>query len=160
MREKSNCLTTSCNFYQYCGTTDKPIFKVESGLIEIDGKPYPIKIRDGCYLIRKLSPVECERLQTLPDNYTAVQAARKRLDGRRYRSYFRRSDMIKINLRKLLSDRGMTQAELASQTGIRPSTICSICSNSCTFLKLEHIDKICSVLGCEIHDFISIDHCR
>lgn len=71
MREKSNCLTTSYNFYQYCGTADKPIFKVESGLIEIGGKPYPIKIKDGCYLIRKLSPVECERLQTLPDNYTA-----------------------------------------------------------------------------------------
>jgi len=71
MREKSNCLTTSCNFYQYCGTTDKPVFKVENGSVEIDGKPYPIKIKDGCYLIRKLSPVECERLQTLPDNYTA-----------------------------------------------------------------------------------------
>jgi DNA (cytosine-5)-methyltransferase 3A len=26
---------------------------------------------DGEYIIRKLSPVECERLQTLPDNYTA-----------------------------------------------------------------------------------------
>lgn len=70
MREKSNCLTTSCNFYQYCGTADKPIFKVENGSVEIGGKPYPIKIKDGCYIIRKLSPVECERLQTLPDNYT------------------------------------------------------------------------------------------
>lgn len=70
MRKKSNCLTTSCNFYQYCGTADKPIFKVENGSVEIGGKPYPIKIKDGCYIIRKLSPVECERLQTLPDNYT------------------------------------------------------------------------------------------
>lgn len=47
--------------------------------------------------------------------------------------------MINLNLRKLLSDRGMTQAELALRTGIRPSTICAICGNSCTFLKLEHI---------------------
>lgn len=62
--------------------------------------------------------------------------------------------MIKIDLRKLLSDRNMTQSELASQTGIRPSTICDICGNSCTFLKLEHIDKICSVLGCEVQDLI------
>lgn len=68
--------------------------------------------------------------------------------------------MIKLMLKKLLSDRGMTQAELAARTGIRPSTICAVCGNSCTFLKLEHIDKICSVLGCEIHDFIRIDHCR
>lgn len=52
----------------------------------------------------------------------------------------------------------MTQAELAARTGIRPSTICDICGNSCTFLKLEHIDKICSVLNCEIQDLISFIH--
>ena len=62
--------------------------------------------------------------------------------------------MIKINLRKLLSDRNMTQSELASRMGIRPSTICDICGNSCTFLKLEHIDKICSVLGCKLCELI------
>lgn len=31
---------------------------------------YYIDLPDGQYLIRKLTPVECERLQTLPDNYT------------------------------------------------------------------------------------------
>lgn len=68
--------------------------------------------------------------------------------------------MIKINLRKLLSDRGMTQSELAAKTGIRPSTVCAVYNNSCAFLKLEHIEKICSVLDCEIADFIHIDPCR
>lgn len=62
--------------------------------------------------------------------------------------------MVKTNLRKLLSDRHMTQAELSTKTGIRPSTICSIYNNSCTFLKLEHIDKICSALGCEVQELI------
>ena len=62
--------------------------------------------------------------------------------------------MIKINLRKLLSDRGMTQSELASRTGIRPSTICAVYNNSCAFLKLEHIDKICSVLKCEVQELL------
>ncbi len=64
--------------------------------------------------------------------------------------------MIKIMLKKLLSDRGMTQAELALRTGIRPSTICAICGNSCTFLKLEHIDRICSALGCKIDELIAV----
>ena len=32
---------------------------------------YKIDLLDGDYLIRKLTPVEAERLQTLPDNYTA-----------------------------------------------------------------------------------------
>ena len=68
--------------------------------------------------------------------------------------YFRRADMIKIDLRKLLSDRNMTQSELAAKTGIRPSTICSIYNNSCTFLKLEHIEKICFVLDCSVQELI------
>lgn len=32
---------------------------------------YKIDLPDGDYTIRKLTPIECERLQTLPDNYTA-----------------------------------------------------------------------------------------
>ena len=31
---------------------------------------YKIDLPDGEYIIRKLTPIECERLQTLPDNYT------------------------------------------------------------------------------------------
>ncbi|MCM1500773.1 MAG: DNA cytosine methyltransferase, partial [Clostridium sp.] len=57
----------------------------DSGNIEIDGKliycikdgyiwckenKYEIDLPDGYYTIRKLTPIECERSQTLPDNYT------------------------------------------------------------------------------------------
>jgi DNA (cytosine-5)-methyltransferase 3A len=31
---------------------------------------YKIDLPDGDYIIRKLSPIECERLQTMPDNFT------------------------------------------------------------------------------------------
>lgn len=31
---------------------------------------YKINLPDGEYIIRKLTPIECERLQTVPDNYT------------------------------------------------------------------------------------------
>lgn len=31
---------------------------------------YRIDLPDGDYMVRKLTPIECERLQTLPDNYT------------------------------------------------------------------------------------------
>lgn len=69
MREKSNCLTTSCEMYEYCGTLDMPIYQVRDGRITIKGKEYPIKLRDGCYIIRKLTVTECKRLQTVPDTY-------------------------------------------------------------------------------------------
>lgn len=32
---------------------------------------YKIDLPDGQYTVRKLTPIECERLQTLPDNYSA-----------------------------------------------------------------------------------------
>ena len=48
------------------------VYEVRGGLITIKGKQYPIKLADGCYLIRKLTPTECERLQTMPDGYTAA----------------------------------------------------------------------------------------
>lgn len=62
--------------------------------------------------------------------------------------------MFKIELLKKLKETGTTQSELAGKTGIRPSTICDMCNNNCTFLKLENIDKICCVLNCKPWDLI------
>lgn len=81
MNEKSNCLTTTHAMYEYCGTIDKPIYKVVDGKIDIKGNLYPIKLKDGYYIIRKLTPVECERLQTLPDDYTKVVSNTQRYKG-------------------------------------------------------------------------------
>lgn len=56
-----------------CPATGEPIkhlYEVKDGLITIKDKQYPIKLADGYYIIRKLTPTECERLQTLPDGYT------------------------------------------------------------------------------------------
>ncbi len=64
--------------------------------------------------------------------------------------------MIKLNLLELLKERGMTQAEFADIIGIRPSTVCDICNNNCSFLKIENIDRICNKLNCKIEDFIII----
>lgn len=49
---------------------DKFIYSVKDKFIIYKGNKYPINLPDGYYIIRKLTPVECERLQTLPDNYT------------------------------------------------------------------------------------------
>lgn len=48
------------------------IYSVVGGKIGFKGDKYHINLPDGYYIIRKLTPVECERLQTLPDNYTAL----------------------------------------------------------------------------------------
>lgn len=69
MEEKCNCLQTTCDFYQYCGTLKQPIYEVKNGMITVKGKQYPIKLVDGYYIIRKLTVRECMRLQTVPEWY-------------------------------------------------------------------------------------------
>lgn len=72
---KANALTASGHQSRLVVTNqngeDLPVYEVVNGEIEIKGKKYPIKLPDGYYVIRKLTPTECERLQTLPDGYTA-----------------------------------------------------------------------------------------
>lgn len=49
---------------------NKKIYKVKDKELFINGVPYQIKLDDGYYFFRKLTPLECERLQTMPDGYT------------------------------------------------------------------------------------------
>ena len=42
---------------------------------------YKIDLPDGDYIIRKLTPVEAERLQTLPDGYTEGVSNTQRYRG-------------------------------------------------------------------------------
>ncbi len=51
-----------------CGST-YPIYEVLGGQITIKGKRSPIKLADGFYIIRKLTVLECKRLQTVPEDY-------------------------------------------------------------------------------------------
>ena len=46
-----------------------PVYEVRDGFIAIKGKRYPIKLRDGFYIIRKLTVRECMHLQTVPEEY-------------------------------------------------------------------------------------------
>ena len=59
----------------------KRVYEVKDGLITVKGVQHPIKLADGCYIIRKLTPVECERLQTLPDGYTKAVSNAQRYKG-------------------------------------------------------------------------------
>lgn len=60
---------------------EPPVYEVRDGLITIKDKQCPVKLADGYYLIRKLTPTECERLQTMPDGYTAAVS-----NSQRYRA--------------------------------------------------------------------------
>lgn len=82
--DKSQVVNTLGNENYIVPTSDKaqmPIYEVKDGFITIKDKQYPIKLADGYYIIRKLTPIESERLQTLPDNYTEGVSATQRYKG-------------------------------------------------------------------------------
>lgn len=62
--------------------------------------------------------------------------------------------MIKIYLSRLLGERRITQAELARQTGIRPSTISEIYNEIIERLNVEHLNKICEYLHCHLDELV------
>lgn len=64
--------------------------------------------------------------------------------------------MVNIRLKQLLKNAGLSQAELAKATGIRPSTICDLYNQNANFIKLENIYKICSFLNCRIEELFEM----
>ena len=62
--------------------------------------------------------------------------------------------MIKILLSTRLGERRMTQAQLARKAGIRPNTIGELYNELAERVSLEHLDKICEVLDCDLSDLI------
>ena len=57
---------------------------------------------------------------------------------------------IEIQLKKLLSENGMTQKQLANKTGIRPAAISSLTRGYVERLNIDHLERICESL--EIYD--------
>lgn len=56
-------------------------YEVKAQSVDIDGEKLAIDLPDGFYTFRKMTPTECERLQTLPDGYTAAVSNAQRYKG-------------------------------------------------------------------------------
>lgn len=63
------------------GTARRRVYEVRDKTIEVKGESYQIELPDGRYQFRAMTPIECERLQTLPDNYTAAVSNAQRYKG-------------------------------------------------------------------------------
>ena len=61
---------------------------------------------------------------------------------------------IRILLSTRLGERRWTQTRLAKKTGIRAPTINEMYNEICKSVKLEHLDRICEALDCELSDLI------
>ena len=64
---------------------------------------------------------------------------------------------IKIHLAEMLGKRKMSQAELARRTDILPNTINEYYWELVERINLEHLEKICNVLDCQIGELLEIE---
>ena len=61
---------------------------------------------------------------------------------------------IRIMLSRKLGELRWTQAELARKTGIRPATINEMYHELCDRVNLDHLDRICEALNCDLSEII------
>ena len=61
---------------------------------------------------------------------------------------------IRILLSRKLGEVRWTQADLARRTGIRPSTINDMYHEMCERVNIEHLDRICNVLNCDLSELL------
>jgi len=89
-RDKSSCVTANTHKgvpYNVLvrpaekEPSGKPIYTVKDNHILVKGEWHHINLPDGEYVIRKLTPLECERLQTVPEGYTSAVSASQRFRG-------------------------------------------------------------------------------
>lgn len=69
---KTNCLSTvekDNMIIENANGKNVPVYEVRDGIITVKGTKYEIKLPDGFYIIRKLTVLECMRLQTVPEWY-------------------------------------------------------------------------------------------
>lgn len=64
--------------------------------------------------------------------------------------------MVRVNLKLILQEKGITQKELCQMIHARPSTICDLCNNNAESIKFRLLEDICEALECEITDVLKI----
>lgn len=65
--------------------------------------------------------------------------------------------VVELRLGTVLTERGLTQKELAEKTGIRPAAISQLCRGFVDRLNLDHIARIATTLGIDdINELVTL----
>lgn len=62
--------------------------------------------------------------------------------------------MVKNHLSRILGECRWSQARLARETGIRPSTINELYHEIAERVSFDHLDKICEALHCSLDELV------
>lgn len=64
---------------------------------------------------------------------------------------------MKITLNQVLDSKGISQNQMAKDTGISTSTLRNLNHNRTTRISFDILEKICQYLGCGIEDVLSLE---
>ena len=64
---------------------------------------------------------------------------------------------MKVTLDQMLDSRGVSQNQLAKDTGISTSTLRNLNHNRTTRISFDVLEKICLYLNCGIEDILSLE---
>ena len=62
-----------------------------------------------------------------------------------------------ITLNQILEDRGISQNQLAKDTGISVETIRNFKNNKTTRISFDVLEKVCNYLECEVDDVMRLE---
>ena len=64
---------------------------------------------------------------------------------------------VRLRLKEILEQRGISQRELARRMNIRPSTVSHLCSDKINAAYFETLEQICKTLGIALHELIVME---
>lgn len=65
--------------------------------------------------------------------------------------------ITKITLNQVLDSKGISQNQMAKDTGISTSTLRNLNHNRTTRISFDILEKICLYLNCQIQDILSLE---
>lgn len=64
---------------------------------------------------------------------------------------------MKVTLNQLIDNKGLTQNQIAKDTGISVSTLRNLNHNRTTRISFDVLEKLCLYLDCGVEDILCID---
>jgi putative transcriptional regulator len=64
---------------------------------------------------------------------------------------------IRLRLKELLEQRGISQRELARRMNIRPSTVSHLCSDKVNAAYFDTLELICKTLEVDLHELLVLE---
>ena len=64
---------------------------------------------------------------------------------------------VRLRLKEILDEQGISQRELARRMNVRPSTVSHLCSDKVNAAYFDTLEQICKTLNIELHELIVME---